>query len=288
MPSSNQQQPARLSTRVVPARILPLVHASDPAKTTSTSWWGALPNEFGNLLLDKVDTRAYSGSGSGTSARRAEPFRVCRRPPSPATPIPHLTVRASVRSGARWCMLVAATARKMGPIMGRRHEYPELTVLEAEAIGQPGQRRFRLIAGVGLDLVSLWMEKEQLQALGLAIEQLFEQLRLAGLVRSRISEQPAARTAPLPPDLPEYVVGKMAIGYDEEHQRIAIFAHDIEQDEDDDPVFAGRASLPAAKALARQIAQVIAAGRPRCPRCGAVIGPEGHVCPHDNGHLPLE
>lgn len=77
-----------------------------------------------------------------------------------------------------------------------RHEYQELTVLEAEAIGEPGQRRFRLIAGVGLDLVSLWMEKEQLQALGLAIEQLLEQLRLAGYVQSRIPERPAARTAP--------------------------------------------------------------------------------------------
>ncbi len=173
-------------------------------------------------------------------------------------------------------------------MMVGRHEYQELTVLEAEAIGEPGQRRFRLIAGVGLDLVSLWMEKEQLQALGLAIEQLLEQLRLAGYVQSRIPERPAARTAPLPPDIPEYVVGKMAIGYDEERQRIAIFAHDIEQDEDEDPIFAGRATLPAAKALAHQIARVIAAGRPRCPRCGAVIGPQGHVCPHDNGHLPLE
>ncbi len=172
--------------------------------------------------------------------------------------------------------------------MVERHEYEELTVLEAEAIGQPGQRRFRLIAGAGNDLVSLWMEKEELQALGLAIEQLFEQLRLAGLIRTRVPEQPALRSAPLPPDIPEYVVGKMAIGYDEERRRIVIFAHDITQDDDEDPVFAGRATLPAAKALARQIAKVIAAGRPRCPRCGAVIGPEGHVCPHDNGHLPFQ
>lgn len=172
--------------------------------------------------------------------------------------------------------------------MVRRHEYQELTVLEAEAIGQPGQRRFRLIAGSNDDIVSLWMEKEELQALGLAIEQLFEQLRLTGLVRSPIPERLASRPTVLPPDIPDYTVGKMAIGYDEEYQRIVIFAHDITQDEEEDPIFAGRASLPAAKALVRQIAQVIAAGRPRCPRCGSVIGSEGHVCPHDNGHLPLQ
>lgn len=168
----------------------------------------------------------------------------------------------------------------------RRHEYDQLTVLEAEAIGEPGQRRFRLIAGSGTDVISLWMEKEQLQALGLAIEQLIEQLRTAGLVRSRIPEQLARLGQPVPPSAPEYLVSKMAIGYDEERRQIAIFAHDIEQAEEDDPVFAGRATLPAAKALARQIAAIVAAGRPRCPRCGAVVGPEGHACPHDNGHLP--
>jgi uncharacterized repeat protein (TIGR03847 family) len=171
---------------------------------------------------------------------------------------------------------------------GQRHEFEQLTVLEAEAIGQPGQRRFRLIAGSGNDLVLLWMEKEQLQALGLAIEQLLEQLRLAGLVRGRIPNQPAKLQGGLPPTTPEYLVGRMAIGYDEERRQIAIFAHDIEQGEDEDPIFAGRATLSAAKALAEQIAAVIAAGRPRCPRCGAVIGPEGHVCPYDNGHLPWE
>jgi uncharacterized repeat protein (TIGR03847 family) len=167
----------------------------------------------------------------------------------------------------------------------RRHEYDQLTVLEAEAIGQPGQRRFRLIVGAGTDVISLWMEKEQLQALGLAIEQLIEQLRSAGLLRARVPERPARLDQPLPASAPEYLVSKMAIGYDEERRQIAIFAHDVDQSDDDDPVFAGRASLPAAKALARQIATVVAAGRPRCPRCGAVIGPGGHVCPHDNGHL---
>ncbi|MDI3340667.1 MAG: DUF3090 domain-containing protein [Sphaerobacter sp.] len=166
------------------------------------------------------------------------------------------------------------------------HEYDLLTVLTVEAIGEPGQRRFRLIAGTADDVVALWMEKEQLRALGLAVEQLIEQLATAGFPVADVEPEPAALVGELPPTTPEYVVSKMAIGYDDERNLMAILAHDIEQDDDDAPIFAGRATLPAAKALADEIAAVIAAGRPRCPRCGAPIGPEGHVCPHNNGHLP--
>jgi len=166
------------------------------------------------------------------------------------------------------------------------HEFELLTVLVAEAIGEPGHRRFRLIAGTEGDLVSLWMEKEQLRALGLAVEQLIEQLGTAGYPVDDLQPDPALLNGDVPPTAPEYVVSKMAIGYDDERHQLAIFAHDIEQDDDDAPVFAGRATLPAAMALAEEIARVVAAGRPRCPRCGAPIGPEGHVCPHNNGHLP--
>jgi uncharacterized repeat protein (TIGR03847 family) len=167
------------------------------------------------------------------------------------------------------------------------HEYDPITVLEAEALGEPGERRFRLIAGIPTDVVALWMEKEQLHALGLAIEQLVTQLLTsAGLSESEIEPEAAELPGPMPIAAPEYFIGKMAIGYDEERRQVAIFAHDVNQEEDDEPIFAGRASLPAAIALAGQITDVVAAGRPRCPRCQAPLDVGGHVCPHDNGHLP--
>ena len=172
------------------------------------------------------------------------------------------------------------------PVSFEQHEFDELTVLDAEAIGEPGQRRFRLMAGVPGDVISLWMEKEQLFALGQAIEQLEEQLRGAELIPGPITAAPAFAEGSVPLGEPEYLVSKMAIGFDEERKMVAIFAHDVEQDDDGDPVFSGRASLGSAKALAERIETVVAAGRPRCPRCGAPIGPEGHVCPHENGHLP--
>lgn len=165
------------------------------------------------------------------------------------------------------------------------HEYDLLSVLAAEAIGEPGNRRFRLIAGTEGDMIVLWMEKGQLQVLGLAIEELLEQLSRAGLASANLKGEPLPVPIP-PPTAPEYSVARMAIGYDEERKLMAILAHELEQAEGDEPIFAGRADLRQAKSLAEQIATVIAAGRPRCPRCGELIGPEGHVCVHSNGHLP--
>jgi uncharacterized repeat protein (TIGR03847 family) len=173
-------------------------------------------------------------------------------------------------------------------VVFEQHEYENLEILAAEAIGEPGQRRFRLVAGVPGDVVSLWMEKEQLQALGLAIEQLLEQLQTTGINTDSIEPTRLPSLTPVDPTAPEYQVGKMAIGYDEDVRVVAFFAHDIEQESDADPVFTGRSTLEASRGLAEEIAEVVAAGRPRCPRCGEVIGPEGHVCPHSNGHLPWD
>src|SRR5918912_1433403 len=58
-----------------------------------------------------------------------------------------------------------------------RYDFRVLTRLEAEALGRPGQRTFRLIVGNDRgETAVLWIEKEQLQALGEAIDRLLAQL----------------------------------------------------------------------------------------------------------------
>jgi uncharacterized repeat protein (TIGR03847 family) len=166
------------------------------------------------------------------------------------------------------------------------HEFNELIRAEAEAIGVPGQRRFRMIFGNDLDVVVLWLEKQQLQALGMAFEQMLAQLRAAGVDEARVRNDEPNPVGPVGPDTPEYQIGRLAVGYDEENVRVVIIVHDIEAEEDDAPTFVGRLTLQQIGTMARQIEAVVAAGRPTCPRCGAPIGPEGHVCPHDNGHFP--
>ena len=57
-----------------------------------------------------------------------------------------------------------------------RHTFNEVRRLQADAVGEPGNRRFRLLVEDGHRAACLWLDKEQLQALGLAIDQQFSPL----------------------------------------------------------------------------------------------------------------
>ena len=55
------------------------------------------------------------------------------------------------------------------------------TAVDAQAFGQPGQRTFRLrLLGEQAEAASLWLEKEQMQALSLALEADARAARLRG------------------------------------------------------------------------------------------------------------
>lgn len=154
--------------------------------------------------------------------------------------------------------------------------------LEAEAIGQPGQRTFRLRIRSGTAAASVWLEKEQLAALSLALRQLLGQL--SG------GEMPEPRPPPdLMPDFPaepdvDFKVGRLALGYDDSEGKLIIFAYDTEAGEDSPPTLACRATPGQARALSDMADAAVAAGRPICPLCGGPIDPEGHICPRSNGH----
>ncbi|MDQ4129882.1 MAG: DUF3090 domain-containing protein [Actinomycetota bacterium] len=156
--------------------------------------------------------------------------------------------------------------------------------LRVEALGEPGRRRFRILAAIDGETYILWMEKQQVQALGLALEQLLEQL----------PDAPSLFGGDTPPGLldedthNQFRVGRIELAFDERLERIIIAAHDIEQEEmDESPTLAVRISRDQARSLSAEAAVVVAAGRPRCPMCGSPMDPEGHVCPQQNGHLPL-
>ena len=85
--------------------------------------------------------------------------------------------------------------------------------------------------------------------------------------------------------LNQFRVGRLEIGFDQEHDRILIIAYDIESDDDDAPSLAGLFSRSLAKSISEEAAKVVAAGRPRCVLCGLPMGPEPHACAQQNGHL---
>ncbi len=59
------------------------------------------------------------------------------------------------------------------------------------------------------------------------------------------------------------------------------------QADDDGPSIRFWLSHRQAADFSRQAQEVIAAGRPLCPRCGLPMDPAGHPCPVMNGARPI-
>jgi uncharacterized repeat protein (TIGR03847 family) len=156
--------------------------------------------------------------------------------------------------------------------------------LRADALGEPGQRRFRIMAIIDGDTHIVWMEKQQLQALGMAIEQLLEQV--PGDEEIVIDAEPAVEFDEATRH--QFRVGRIELGYDVGQNRVVISAFDIQQeDEEEAATLVMRLDLRQSAELSADAATIVAAGRPLCPMCGQPMDPEGHVCPQQNGHLPL-
>lgn len=183
---------------------------------------------------------------------------------------------------------------------GELHDFGRAELLDVEAIGQPGHRRFRLFCRGREGTASLWLEREQMEALSLAIDQLLAQISGQPVLRleaqTNLPKPPGA-----PSDFPEqpdiaFQVAQLTLGYDEDHDTIVLLAAPlvlIERDgelvapEEIEPQFAVRMSRQRAARLSSHITGALAGGRPRCPLCGQPSAP-GHVCVKQNGFHPVE
>ncbi len=156
----------------------------------------------------------------------------------------------------------------------------------AGAVGAPGERVFYLQARQRGQVVTLRSEKEQVRG-------------LADYVAGLLARHPGA-AGPAPADLdllepvePEWIIGSLAVGYDEEQRRIVVEAAQLlEEDEGGEAGSRGepalarfRISRGQATAFVERAREVVRAGRPLCPMCSQPIGPEAHVCPRSNGHV---
>ncbi len=166
-------------------------------------------------------------------------------------------------------------------------ELNPVTRITADAVGEPGHRTFYVQARKGQTLVTLLCEKEQVRALSTAIQQMLDELKTkypkgANFMRLQMEmglEEPIN---------PEYRIGQMGLGYDEEHDLVVLVARELvgeDASEDDAAVakfFCSRAQI---EALSRQAADVVSRGRPICPLCQKPIDKDlEHFCPRSNGH----
>ena len=159
--------------------------------------------------------------------------------------------------------------------------------IKADAIGEPGQRTFRVRLLSGSGSTTLWLEKEQLQALGMAIDQLLAQLRSNKIGRSEAPGAPS-ESGDFPQNTDtELRVGRLGLGYDEEKDMLILLTHDPEAEPEGAPTLTCRVSRGKMRTLSGEIASVVSAGRPRCPLCNAPVTPGApHACPGSNGRSP--
>ncbi len=167
-------------------------------------------------------------------------------------------------------------------------EFLEPDHFTAGAVGEPGRRVFYVQARQADHVVSLRLEKQQVAALG---------EYLAGI----LADLPDAEPLPLSLDLiepvvAEWVVGSLAVAYEEADDRILLVAEElIVVDEDDvDELAADPSSLPDGAtaqfrlsrsqvlAFIRTAAELVTSGRPLCRLCGKPMDPDGHACPRLN------
>src|SRR5207244_3005893 len=81
----------------------------------------------------------------------------------------------------------------------------------------------------------------------------------------------------------DFKVGRLAFGFDEALKRFVLVA-DEEEAEEQATHFTCQVAEAQVRALTVKISEIVAAGRPRCPLCGAPM--EGtHVCPLANGRV---
>jgi uncharacterized repeat protein (TIGR03847 family) len=170
------------------------------------------------------------------------------------------------------------------------YDFAAVDVIDAESLGTPGKRTFRVRVVRGEDSASLWVEKQQLAALGEAIPRLLDQLDTPDQHAHEGSD-----TISYFPDTPtvEFKVGRLALGYAAQEDRLVLIAHGLEPEEEEEneaiqPTFTCRFTREQARQLSNACAGAVAGGRPICRLCHRPIDPEGHFCARANGHQKLQ
>ena len=174
-------------------------------------------------------------------------------------------------------------------------------ILGAEAIGQPGQRRFRIYVWAERDSAIMWMEKEQLNSLSLALDRFLAQITEGQVLRTEAQAGNRSVTAGIPDDFPvqptyEFQVGQIKINYDERSAQFLLSAIPLQivMERDEAQVFMDEEQAVSflfthrqAQYLSSTIAQVVTAGRPVCPLCRTPLDGGPHACIKQNGHREI-
>jgi len=166
-----------------------------------------------------------------------------------------------------------------------RHLFIDPDRFVAGTVGEPGERAFFIQAKSSNRLISVALEKAQVQAIAARLEIMVSEVK---------KSEPLALIAKFPTDdaplespvEAEFQVGAISLAWNEETQRICLELYELEEDEEETEgeVLEVNISLGLATAFSARSKAVVNAGRLPCPFCGIPIDPRGHLCPRSNGY----
>lgn len=166
----------------------------------------------------------------------------------------------------------------------------------AGTVGEPGERAFYLQAVQEARVVSVLLEKQQVQVLAERVGALLEEVaRRFGADVGTETEDVGDLQPLTTPVEEEFRVGTMGLGWDSEASAVVVELLAATEDEIDESVVlddteegpdAVRVFLSPeqAREFAARSGRVLSAGRRPCPLCNEALDPAGHVCVRTNGY----
>ena len=155
----------------------------------------------------------------------------------------------------------------------------------AGTIGEPGERAFFIQARDKGRVISVALEKAQVQAIANRLELIVAEVKKSNPLISIESFPQDDAPLETPVD-EEFQVGAISLAWNELDQLLSFELYELEDDEHDEEgqVLEINFSLGMAISFAQRSKALVNAGRLPCPFCGIPIDPRGHLCPRANGY----
>lgn len=166
-----------------------------------------------------------------------------------------------------------------------RHSFTNPNRCVAGTIGAPGERAFFIQVRSDNRIISVALEKAQVQAVANRLEMMIAEVRKVNpliLVESLTPDDAPLET----PVDEEFQVGAISLAWNDQTQLIVLELFELEDAEEDADagVLEINFSIGMALAFAQRSKALVNAGRLPCPFCGIPIDPRGHLCPRANGY----
>lgn len=160
--------------------------------------------------------------------------------------------------------------------------------ITTDAIGPAGKRVFYIQAWKEERIVTLIVEKVQVQSLAVGVEQFLAELNTKHVdLPDASADYDEDQMHVHPPVDPLFRVAQLGLGYDPEQDLVALELREEQEGEaaaEEQSVVRLWCTRSQIRAMVNWGIEVAGRGRPLCPQCGQPMDPEGHFCVKKNGH----